>query len=139
MANEKISYNLRNIGTEESPVLEKWFAITIAEAVRMGADDPTTIKDYVDSKIAALVDSAPEAYNTLKEIADWISRKEKGFLKTTLRMSIKKKSTMLLKVLYIQMRLRQFKHMVVLQLAKHLIMFRSLKCSLKFFIHGLHL
>ena len=49
MANEKISYNLRNIGTEESPVLEKWFAITIAEAVRMGADDPSTIKDYVDS------------------------------------------------------------------------------------------
>lgn len=72
MANEKISYNLRNTGTETSPVLEKWFAITIAEAVRMGADDPTNIKEYVDSKIAALVGSAPEAYNTLQEIAEWI-------------------------------------------------------------------
>ena len=59
MANEKISYNLRNVGTETEPVLEKWFAITIAEAVRMGADDPTTIKQYVDNKIAALVGSAP--------------------------------------------------------------------------------
>lgn len=72
MANEKISYNLRNVGSETSPVLEKWFAITIAEAVRMGADDPTTIKQYVDNKISALVGSAPEAYDTLQEIAAWI-------------------------------------------------------------------
>ena len=72
MANEKVSYNLRNTGTEESPVLEKWFAITIAEAVRMGADDPTNIKQYVDNKISALVGSAPAAYDTLQEIAAWI-------------------------------------------------------------------
>lgn len=72
MANEKISYNLRNVGTETEPVLEKWFAITIAEAVRMGADDPTTIKQYVDNKISALVGSAPDAYDTLQEIAAWI-------------------------------------------------------------------
>lgn len=73
MANELISYNLRNVGTEQDPVLEKWFAITIAEAVRMGADDPTTIKEYVDNKISALIGSAPEAYNTLQEIAEWIT------------------------------------------------------------------
>lgn len=71
MANE-VSYNLRNTGTDKAPVWEKWFAITIAEAVRMGADDPTTIKEYVDNKISALVGSAPEAYNTLQEIAEWI-------------------------------------------------------------------
>lgn len=71
MANE-ISYNLRNTGTDKEPVWEKWFAITVAEAVKMGADDPTTIKEYVDNKISALVGSAPEAYNTLQEIAEWI-------------------------------------------------------------------
>ena len=71
MANE-VSYNLRNTGTDKAPVWEKWFAITIAEAVRMGADDPTTIKQYIDNKISALVGSAPDAYNTLQEIAEWI-------------------------------------------------------------------
>ena len=72
MANE-IAYNLRNTGTEDAPVLEKWFAITIAEAVKMGADDETTIKEYVDSKISELVGSAPDALNTLQEIAAWIN------------------------------------------------------------------
>ena len=71
MANE-VSYNLRNTGTDKAPVWEKWFAITIAEAVRMGADDPTTIKQYIDNKITALVGSAPDAYDTLQEIAEWI-------------------------------------------------------------------
>lgn len=71
MANE-VSYNLRNTGTDKAPVWEKWFAITIAEAVRMGADDPTTIKQYIDNKITALVGSAPAAYDTLQEIAEWI-------------------------------------------------------------------
>ena len=71
MANE-IAYNLRNVGTEDAPELEKWFAITIAEAVKMGANDDTTIKEYVDQKIAELVGSAPDAYDTLQEIAEWI-------------------------------------------------------------------
>lgn len=71
MANE-VSYNLRNTGSDKAPVWEKWFAITIAEAVKMGADDPTTIKQYIDNKITALVGSAPDAYNTLQEIAEWI-------------------------------------------------------------------
>lgn len=72
MANE-VTYNVRNVGTEEAPVYAKWFAITIAEAVRMGIDDPTNIKEYVDSKIAALIGSAPAAYDTLQEIAAWIT------------------------------------------------------------------
>lgn len=72
MANE-VTYNIRNVGSEEAPVYAKWFAITIAEAVRMGIDDPTNIKEYVDSKIAALIGSAPAAYDTLQEIAAWIT------------------------------------------------------------------
>jgi hypothetical protein len=33
----------------------------------------TAAKSYVDTKVAALINSAPAAYDTLKEIADWIA------------------------------------------------------------------
>ena len=54
MANEKM-YTYRNAGTENSPLWEKYFNRTIADAVQMGADDPTTIKEYVDNKIANII------------------------------------------------------------------------------------
>ena len=53
MANEKV-YAYRNAGTENSPLWEKYFNRTIADAVQMGADDPTTIKEYVDNRLSLL-------------------------------------------------------------------------------------
>ena len=55
MANEKV-YAYRNAGTENSPLWEKYFNRTIADAVQMGADDPTTIKEYVDNRLNLLSD-----------------------------------------------------------------------------------
>lgn len=72
MANEKV-YAYRNAGTENSPLWEKYFNRTIADAVQMGADDPTTIKEYVDNKIADLIGGSPETADTLKELYDIIT------------------------------------------------------------------
>lgn len=74
MANERI-YTARNAGTKESPSWEIWYAITVADAVRMSdsADDTRTIVDYVNQKIADLIGGAPAAFDTLKEIADYIA------------------------------------------------------------------
>lgn len=74
MANERIR-TARNAGTKESPSWEIWYAITVADAVRMSdnADDTRTIVDYVNQKIADLIGGAPAAFDTLKEIADYIA------------------------------------------------------------------
>lgn len=74
MANERI-YTARNAGTKEAPKWELWFAITIADAVKMSDDpeDNRTIIDYVNQKIADLIGGAPAAYDTLKEISDYIA------------------------------------------------------------------
>ena len=49
--------------------------ITVADAVKMSDDpnDTKTIVDYVNQKIADLIGGAPAAYDTLKEIADYIA------------------------------------------------------------------
>lgn len=78
MANERV-FTYRNVGTEEAPVWEKWFQKTVADAVLMSdrEDDKKTIVDYVNEKIAGLINGAPETFDTLKEIADYIeSHKE---------------------------------------------------------------
>lgn len=78
MANER-AFSYRNVGTKESPVWEKWFQKTVADAVLMSDSDGEnkTIVDYVNGKIADLIGGAPEAYDTLKEIAQYIeSHKE---------------------------------------------------------------
>lgn len=74
MANERV-YTLVNKGTEEKPVWEIWFAITVADAVKMTDDpeDPTTIVDYVNNRLQELIGGAPETYDTLKELADYIA------------------------------------------------------------------
>ena len=74
MANER-RFAYRNTGTAETPVWEKWFMKTIADAVLMSDSDgeTKTIVDYVDEKIAELIGGAPATYDTLKEIADYIA------------------------------------------------------------------
>lgn len=74
MANER-AYTLRNVGTEKAPIWERWFATTVADAVVMSDKDgeTKTIVDYVNQKIADLIGGAPETYDTLKEIADYIT------------------------------------------------------------------
>lgn len=74
MAKERV-FTYRNVGTSEKPVWEKWFQKTVADAVLMsdGEEETKTIVDYVNQKISELIGGAPEAYNTLKEIADYIT------------------------------------------------------------------
>ena len=74
MANER-RFAYRNTGTAETPVWEKWFMKTVADAVLMSDSDSEskTIVDYVDEKIAELIGGAPATYDTLKEIADYIA------------------------------------------------------------------
>ncbi|EET60437.1 hypothetical protein BRYFOR_07633 [Marvinbryantia formatexigens DSM 14469] len=74
MAKERV-FMFRNTGTEEAPVWEKWFAKTVADAVMMSDADgeEQTVVDYVNAKIGDLIGGAPETYDTLKEIADYIA------------------------------------------------------------------
>lgn len=74
MANERV-LTTRNTGTEELQKWEVWYAITVADAVKLtdDPDDSRTIVDYVEQKIADLMGGAPAAYDTLKEIADYIA------------------------------------------------------------------
>ena len=91
MANERV-FMYRNTGTESAPVWEKWFAKTVADAVLMSdADGETkTVVDYVNQKIADLIGSAPETYDTLKEIADYIASHEE--VATALNEAVGKKA-----------------------------------------------
>lgn len=77
MAKERVS-TFRNTGTASNPNWEKYFVKTLAECIMMSdADNETkTIKDYVDETISNLVNGAPEAYDTLKELADAITENE---------------------------------------------------------------
>lgn len=74
MANERV-ITVRNTGTEEAPVWERWFAFTVADAVLISDKDneTKTIIDFVNEKITELIGGAPATYDTLKEIADYIS------------------------------------------------------------------
>lgn len=76
MANERV-FQYRNVGTAVSPVWEKWFQKTVADAVYIadqnGDASEQTIVQYVNQKIADLIGGAPATYDTLKEIADYIT------------------------------------------------------------------
>lgn len=74
MAKERSFLN-RNVGTEQSPTWEKWFAITVADAVMMTDDDneTKTIEDFVVEKFNAVVGGAT-TYTTLKQVETWINQ-----------------------------------------------------------------
>ncbi len=76
MAKERV-FQYRNVGTATAPVWEIWFQKTVADAVYIanadGSASEKTIVDYVNQKIADLIGGAPETYDTLKEIADYIA------------------------------------------------------------------
>lgn len=75
MANERV-ITKRNTGTAESPVWEIYFIQTLAECIKMDESGTKNIKQYVDETVADLVNNAPEAYDTLKELADAIVENE---------------------------------------------------------------
>lgn len=75
MANEKV-FTYRNTGTAESPNWEQYFIKTLADCIMMDSTGTKNIKQYVDEAIAALVADAPEALDTLKELADAITENE---------------------------------------------------------------
>lgn len=89
MAKERAFLN-RNVGTQESPIWEKWFAITVADAVMMSDNDgeAKNIQQYVIEKFNELVGGAT-TYTTLKEIEDWINAHEEEF--TTLTETVNNK------------------------------------------------
>ena len=75
MANEKVS-TYYNTGTVSSPNWQKYFIKTLAECIMMDSSGTKNIKQYVDESFAALVADAPEALDTLKELADAITENE---------------------------------------------------------------
>ena len=80
MANER-AWMYRNTGTPESPVWEKWFQKTVADAVFIatgegGDASEENIVQYIQKKINELIGGAPGTYDTLKEIADYIAKHE---------------------------------------------------------------
>ena len=75
MANEKV-FTYRNTGTASSPNWEQYFIKTLADCIMMDSSGTKNIKQYVDEAIAALVANAPEALDTLKELADAITENE---------------------------------------------------------------
>lgn len=79
MAKERAFLN-RNVGTKESPTWEKWFAITVADAVMMSDADGETknIEQFVVEKFNAVVGGAT-TYTTLKQVEDWITQHKSEF------------------------------------------------------------
>lgn len=77
MAKERV-LQFRNVGTAEAPIWEVYYVKTVADAVLMSDADGETknIKQYVDDSISGLVNGAPEAMDTLKELADAINANE---------------------------------------------------------------
>lgn len=75
MANEKV-FTYRNTGTDSSPNWEQYFIKTLADCILMDSSGTKNIKQYVDETVAALVADAPEALDTLKELADAITENE---------------------------------------------------------------
>lgn len=75
MADKERTYLVRNAGTEETPVWEKWFAYTLAEAVLMSDDgSETTIVDHIKSELAKILgaDQNTLTHKTIKDINYWI-------------------------------------------------------------------
>lgn len=75
MADKERTYLVRNAGTEDAPVWEKWFAYTLAEAVLMSDDgSETSIVDYIKAELAKILgaDQGTLTQKTIKDINDWI-------------------------------------------------------------------
>ena len=89
MAKERAFLN-RNVGTKESPTWEKWFAITVADAVMMTDNDneTKTIEDFVVEKFNAIIGGAT-TYTTLKQVETWISQHKNEY--TTLKNTVNNK------------------------------------------------
>ena len=77
MANERV-WMTRNAGTAELPQWEKYFPKTIVDAIYASDADGETKKvmDLVKEEIQKVVGSAPEAFDTLQEIAAYIEEHE---------------------------------------------------------------
>lgn len=77
MANER-AWMTRNTGTADSPVWEKYFPRTVVDAIYASDQDGETKKvmDLVREEIQKVVGNAPEAFDTLQEIAAYIEAHE---------------------------------------------------------------
>lgn len=74
MANERAFMYRNTAQSGKTPVWEKWFAKTVADAVLMSdsEDETKTIVDFVKDEIKKLIGTAPEAYDTFQELAQYI-------------------------------------------------------------------
>lgn len=77
MAKER-AWMTRNAGTAEAPVWEKYFPKTVVDAIYASDADGETrkIMDVVRDEIQKVVGSAPEAFDTLQEVAAYIEEHE---------------------------------------------------------------
>lgn len=77
MANER-AWATRNTGTPEKPVWEKWFPKTVVDAIYASdaVGETKKVMDLVREEIQKVVGSAPEAFDTLQEIAAYIEEHE---------------------------------------------------------------
>ena len=77
MAKERV-WMERNAGTAEEPQWEKYFPKSIADAIYASDADGETrkIMDLVKEEIQKVVGTAPEAFDTLQEIAAYIEEHE---------------------------------------------------------------
>lgn len=77
MAKER-AWMTRNTGTAEAPVWEKYFPKTVVDAIYASDADGETkkIMDLVNERIQSVVGSAPEAFDTLQEVAAYIKEHE---------------------------------------------------------------
>ena len=77
MAKERV-WMERNAGTAEAPQWEKYFPKTVADAIYASDADGETrkIMDLVKEEIQKVVGTAPEAFDTLQEIAAYIEEHE---------------------------------------------------------------
>lgn len=70
MVNER-AYTFRNVGKKEKPVWEKWFAITVADAIMMSDKDGEEknivdfIAEYITGKIDELIGGASGTYECI--------------------------------------------------------------------------
>lgn len=64
------------IGNADFP--DEWEIINKDEVVEMIGMGVAEAKDYTDNAINSIINGAPEAFDTLKEIAEWITNDETG-------------------------------------------------------------
>ena len=91
MAKERV-WMERNAGTAEAPQWEKYFPKTVADAIYASDADGETrkIMDLVKEEIQKVVGTAPEAFDTLQEIAAYIEEHEE--VATALQQAIANKA-----------------------------------------------